>query len=225
MFTLFRELPFELQLHIWDIAARSAPGRTIKIHCEKSNYRSSGPRQVAFHSSTALPPNLYACADSRREGLKIYDRYFVTDSNPAGILIDFERDALCFADSVLQYLSDTDIESLENVILRSDRELTSMQVLTLRVKDFPYFAHFHMDKIIRMRKLRLLELVVQRGVEYGWSTGSYAEVLLDEWKEASEDHPTWSPPTLKIMDAETMQQVVLVEGQGSQIERFEVGTS
>jgi hypothetical protein len=93
-FSLFGELPTEIRLKIWKIAAREP--RLVNIQCQKEAYMAGTIKRFiakSFTTTNPVPPLLHACHESRAETISEYQLSFATSHTPASIYINFDRDS------------------------------------------------------------------------------------------------------------------------------------
>jgi len=91
-FTLFGDLPPELQLLIWE-AARPAP-RFIILQGRPQNPSRSRWDDQDIYSNAKVPALLHTCRNSRRIALKWYRLSFGNPTFPPRVYFDWEEDCL-----------------------------------------------------------------------------------------------------------------------------------
>jgi len=122
--------------------------------------------------------------------------------------VSFAQDTLRFEDSILAYLAET--------------ELRSIQSLILDVKDCAYFGHYNMEFVTRMQCLKNLELWADQGENYSWNTSfsnaerpswpAYVSRLLGAFEDAKEINPGWECPDVRIFNRGTGLNVENIKG-------------
>ncbi|KAI9743220.1 MAG: hypothetical protein M1818_003066 [Claussenomyces sp. TS43310] len=220
-FPLFLYLPFELRAKIWSFALYVP--RIVEVRCRKvAAQHGDGRRMHAqrFVSSSALPPLLHACHESRCQALQLYTPSFgIPDSTPvrSGIVgtpvsIDQETVRGPHAQQQLQPPSppaifvafDLDTLRLVATDLRylQAAELRLMRSLIVDVNDYSYFAHYHMDRIVECTTLQRLDLMARQGARQSWERDLPASFLRD-FDEAREANPNWVMPQVGLVDQDT----------------------
>jgi hypothetical protein len=78
-FTVFANLPYELQNMIWAIAA--CESRVVELHSYTKYFRQSGRKktELRFLSRTLGPAILHTCSGARQAGLRLYERLCFRD--------------------------------------------------------------------------------------------------------------------------------------------------
>ncbi|OBT77250.1 hypothetical protein VF21_04058 [Pseudogymnoascus sp. 05NY08] len=98
-FHYFPYLPFEIQVPIWKMAIKAAPGRGIILRVDPLEYRESNSEKWAeMSSSTEIPALLHVCHLSRMLALEM--RWDLCMGAYAGgeerVYLDVDTDSLCF---------------------------------------------------------------------------------------------------------------------------------
>jgi hypothetical protein len=207
-FHLFPMLPSELRIKVWNLAL-SLP-RVVTVSCERERLSLTRRFAKAFISQTAVPALLHTCRESRLEGFLTYKPMFKTDTSPIYTYVSLKHDTIQCADTMLEYLGEEEAEHLQRMILE--------------VKDAAYFGHFHMDVLMRMRKLRELDLLVQQEV-IGWNRGRrYLDILIGDFEQARIEDPAWECPRVRIVDRNTGKELSVIPGGAAPPEWMEGGT-
>jgi hypothetical protein len=104
-FTIFTELPYELQNMVWRIAA--CEPRVVEIETYTKYFKQAGRRktELRFLSRTLVPAILHACTGSRTVGIKNYERLCFGNTF-TGSFINWTCDYIRFDCSFNQILSD-----------------------------------------------------------------------------------------------------------------------
>lgn len=195
-FHLFPLLPSELRIKVWNLAL-SVP-RVVTVSCEKEILNRTRRFVKSFASKTAVPALLHTCRESRLEGFLTYAPVFKTDTSPIYTYISFEHDTIQCMDSMLEYIGEEEVERVQRMILE--------------VKDMAYFGHFHMDVLMRMRKLRELDLLVQEEVISWNRERRYVDNLIGDFEQARNKDLGWECPRVKILDRNTGQELSVISG-------------
>jgi hypothetical protein len=208
-FHLFPKLPSELRIKVWNIAL-SLP-RVVRMSCKKERLKRTHHFTKSFVSHTAVPVLLQVCRESRLEGFLTYKPMFKTDTSPVYTYVSFEHDIILCADSVLLSMEDEEVERV--------------QKLVLEVKDVAYFGHFQMDILMRMKKLRELDLRIEDGV-FNWDLArgyrdSYVDIMRRDFKQARTRNPEWECPDVRILDRETGKELSVIPGGAAPPESME----
>lgn len=222
IFTLFSSLPTELRLKIYGIALHTP--RTITITCDRPPFKRGRIRtSQSFRSNQPTPALLHVSQESRHEALEVYKPYFKTSrinntyvSARNSIYVSFLQDTLKFEDSMLQFLSETEVRGIQRLVLD--------------VKDAAYFGHFNMSTVTRMRALRSLHLWASKPADpyshmvHGRSMfvssfgdpvnggNRFLRQLLGAFEDAKEMDPGWECPTVLIFDRSNGAVIGNIEG-------------
>jgi hypothetical protein len=207
-FPLFGELPTEIRLKIWKIAAREP--RLVNIKCQKEAYMAGTRKRFfakSFTTTNPVPPLLHACHESRAETISEYQLSFATSHTPASIYINFDRDTPRLASVALAYLG--------------PEELSKIRFLSIKVIDYPYFAHFNMGILRDMESLESLELLAHQGQEASRGRG-VARTLTDDFNEERERYPEGKVLLVRIVSGDTGEEIAARNEDGSWNKEFPV---
>ncbi|KIN07134.1 hypothetical protein OIDMADRAFT_16005 [Oidiodendron maius Zn] len=207
-FTLFRELPTEIRVKIWKIAAREP--RLVNIQCQRESYMRGAMKRFlakSFTTTNPVPPLLHACHESRAETIFEYQLSFATSHTPASIYINFDRDTPRLASGVLVYLG--------------PEELSKIRFLSIKVIDYPYFAHFNMGILRNMESLESLELLAHQDQEAPRGRG-IARTLTDDFNEERERYPEGKVLLVRIVSGDTGEEIAARNEDGSWNKEFPV---
>jgi hypothetical protein len=197
-FTRFPELPTELRLKIWDLAASER--RLVHINYQKESLAFGTGKKFyakAFISSNPPPALLHTCRESRYETLPSYTLCFSTPHSPKRTYIAFSTDTVRFASIVLTYLSPS--------------ELQHIRCMSLEVTDYPYFAHFNMGILRSMENLEQLELIAVQKLENSWSLG-VLRTLMEDFDEERDRFKDGKMPALRIVSEEGVELAAMERG-------------
>ena len=203
----FPLLPSELRIKVWNFVV-SVP-RVVTVSCEKEKIRT---RRIAksFVSQTAVPALLHTCRESRHEGLLTYTPAFKTETSPNYIYVSFEHDAIRCADSMLEYVGEEEVKRVQRLILA--------------VQDAAYFAHFYMDVLMRMGKLRDLDLLVLQEPITPWNTERrHVDGITVDFELARERVPDWECPRVRFVERNTGEELGVIPGGAATPEGMEDG--
>lgn len=195
-FHLFPTLPSEIRIKVWNLAL-SLP-RVVTVSCEKERLNRTRRFAKSFISQTAVPALLHTCRESRLEGFLTYVPMFKTDTSPNYTYISFEHDTIQCEDNILEYIGGEEVERLQRMILE--------------VKDAAYFGHFHMDVLMRMGKLKELDLLVQEEVISWNRERRYVDGLISDFEQARNKDPGWECPRVRILDRNTGKELSVIPG-------------
>lgn len=200
-FSRFGELPTEIRLKIWLLAAEEP--RTVHLKCQKEAYSyGTGQRFFAksFTSTTPPPAVLHVCRESRSETLSEYKLSFATPHTPGQVYIAYERDTVRFPSTTLGSLY--------------PEELQSIRSMSLEVVDYPYFAHFNMGILKGMSSLKSLELRAIQNKELGWTRG-VLRTLMEDFDEERENFPDEGRMlNIKIVSGDTDKELAASNQDG-----------
>ena len=193
-FHVFPQLPTELRLKVWSFAL-SDTRHVVEIVCEKGIQLGNTRYIKSFASTTQVPTLMRVNRESRREALSIYQPYFKTKLRPTGIYVAFDRDTVIFPEGIISYLEGPELQGIQSMILE--------------LGDYAYFGHFNMDTLRSMRKLKTLELRVERSETSNWDRGDFLATLTNDFGEEGALHPEWDMPSIKIVSKHTGEAVML----------------
>ncbi|KAI0468344.1 hypothetical protein F4859DRAFT_491308 [Xylaria cf. heliscus] len=127
-FNLFPNLPTELRLHIWALAAEGPRILHVRIE-DRSSWISETEleRDIVYFSPTPPPAVLHACRESRQAAP--YEKSFFTSSRTAEmryIWVNFQQDMICLPDEGIYKLESYGavIQRLRFTVLPSDPALS-----------------------------------------------------------------------------------------------------
>lgn len=95
-FTVFPNLPYELQNVVWVIAA--CESRVVEIHGYTKHFRQSGRKKTELHflSRTLVPAILHTCSRARQAGLGLYESLRFRN-NATGSYVNWAVDYIKFS--------------------------------------------------------------------------------------------------------------------------------
>ena len=160
----------------------------------------------SFATTNPVPPLLHACHESRAETISEYQLSFATSHTPASIYINFDRDTPRLASIALAYLG--------------PEELSKIRFLSLKVIDYPYFAHYNMGILRDMESLESLELLAHQDRE-AWGRG-FARTLTDDFNEERERYPEGKVLLVRIVSEDTGEEIAARNEDGSWNREFPV---
>lgn len=193
-FHQFPQLPSELRIKIYEYAL-SAP-RTIVVACQKEKIQGTRQYNEAFTSKTPVPALLHTSRESRFEGLNVYTPAFKTETSPNYTYVHFEQDTVECVDRVLQYLKPDVIEQIQKMVVH--------------VHDAALFWHFHMDRVMEMTALKLLDILASQD-EIAWSTDRrWVDGLINDIGLSKEGNPDWVSPRVKVLDKDTKEELAII---------------
>ncbi|KAH6668768.1 hypothetical protein B0J14DRAFT_150130 [Halenospora varia] len=193
-FHLFPNLPRELRFKIWNYLFHDQ--RTLEIDCKRRV--ELGHRYAdAFLCKAPANPALLTCQESRQEALYCYTACFRTDKAPNCTYINFDCDTLKFKDNMLLYLKQTELEGMQRMIVE--------------VRDILYFAHYNIETIMKMKKLKSMEILTTDG-EMPWGRGNYGAGLIRDFEGARFEDPGWECPSLEITNIDNGNQLGFFAG-------------
>lgn len=194
-FHLFPMLPSELRIQVWNLAL-SVP-RVVTVSCKKERRNGYWRFTKSFVSHTAVPALLHTCRESRLEGFLTYIPMFKNDISPTYTYVS-EHDTIQVSDNILALIGEEEKERVQRMILE--------------VKDTAYFGHFNMDALMRMRKLRELDLLVQDEVASWNEERRYVDGIIGDFEQARERDPGWECPRVRILDRNTGMELSVIPG-------------
>lgn len=84
-----------------------------------------------------------------------------------------------------------------------------MERMVLDISDAMYFGHFHMESVMRMRKMKDLTLLVtEKGIRPSWDSRTrYLEKVARDFLEAKYSDPAWECPRVKVICADNGEEL------------------
>ena len=179
-----------------------AEPREVTVSCERERRDNAvGQRRFFAKSFTpkSHPPLLHVCRESHFEALSIYKPFFKTENSPKHTYISFERDTLRCSDTILTYIGVEEVSSVERLVLD--------------ISDAMYFGHFHMESVMRMRKMTDLTLLVtEKGIRPTWDSRTrYLEKVARDFLEAKYTDPAWECPRVLVMSADNGEELSVIK--------------
>jgi len=92
--------------------------------------------------------------------------------------------------------------------------------MILDVKDVAYFGHFYFDVLMRMRKLKELDLLVRDELTSWHEENYYVNRLIRDFEQAREKDPRWECPRVRIVDKVT-GEIKVIPGGAASLEEME----
>ena len=210
-FHLFPMLPSELRIKIWNIALLLP--RVVTVSCKKERLNRTRHFTKCFVSQTPAPVLLHVCRESRLEGFLTYVSAFKTDTSPMYTFVSFENDIIQCADSMLESMGEDEVARVQSMIWE--------------VKDAVYFGHFQMDILMRMKKLRKLDLLIEDGVITWSEERGYVDrgvdIMIRDFEQARSRVPEWECPRVRILERVTRKELGVIPGGAALPEWMEDG--
>jgi hypothetical protein len=197
-FHLFPKLPSELRIKVWNLAL-SFP-RVVTVSCLREREQSDSTRRFtkAFVSRTPVPALLHTCRESRLEGFLTYEPMFKSDRSPSYTYVSIEHDTIHAEDSMLVFMGKVEGARLQRMIID--------------VKEAAYFGHFYMDVLMRMAKLKELELrVVEEKIPW-MEDRNFVDGLIGDFEQARVNTPMWVCPRVRILNKNTGEELTVIPG-------------
>ena len=119
---------------------------------------------------------------------------FKTDAWPNYTYVSFENDTIQCAEFTLECMGEEEVERVQRMILEVDAA---------------YFGHLHMDVLVRMVKLRELDLLVQ---EEAISWNRYWDGLKGDFEQVWCKDPGREGPRVRIVDENTGTELSVTPG-------------
>lgn len=196
LFHRFPLLPSELRIRIYGFAL-STP-RNVVVSCHKEKIQGTRQFTNTFTSKSPVPALLHMSRESRVEGLKVYKPALRTEASLNYTYICFEQDTIECTDQTVQHLEPLGLERVQQMLVH--------------VHDSALFWHFHMNTIMGLKSLKLLNLFASQEL-INWSTDRrWVDGMINDIGLTKEKFPDWVCPHIKVIDKDSKEELATIPG-------------